>query len=64
MGLKLIKKKAFELFKQSAKSGYISAYTQLAECHNTGIGTEIDEEKAFECYKKAADEKLLRKRIL
>ncbi|CAG8662389.1 4639_t:CDS:1, partial [Dentiscutata heterogama] len=52
-------KKAFDLYQESIKGGYLKAYGQLGECYNIGIGTKIDEEKAFDCYKKAAEEEII-----
>ncbi|RIA88670.1 hypothetical protein C1645_232469 [Glomus cerebriforme] len=47
-------RKAFILFEQSAKQGYIDAIFRLGYCYDEGIGTNIDKEKASKFYKKAA----------
>ncbi|CAB4435338.1 unnamed protein product [Rhizophagus irregularis] len=39
-----------------AKTGHISAIFQLGYCYVNGIGTEINREKGFEMYNKAAED--------
>ena len=40
--------------KKAAELGNVEAMSALGSCYQQGIGTEINESKAFEWYKKAA----------
>ncbi|CAG8542908.1 24220_t:CDS:2 [Racocetra persica] len=51
-------RKAFDLYQKSLRNGYVTAYQILGDCYNIGMGTNIDEEKAFEYYQVAAKNKL------
>ena len=56
-GVKKNEKKAFELAKKGAeleKEDNAGCLTMLAYYYESGIGTEIDLKKAFQCYKEAA----------
>lgn len=45
---------AFELYTKSADMGNITAFSNLGYCYYYGRGTEVDKEKAKECWEKAA----------
>ncbi|PKC10699.1 HCP-like protein [Rhizophagus irregularis] len=47
--------KAFEYYKKSAEKGYLNGIYMHGYCYETGIGTEIDKEKAVKWYKIAAE---------
>lgn len=47
-----------KLYAQAAELGYAPAQNQLGECYQDGRGVEKSIEKAFEWYKKAADQGL------
>ena len=47
--------KAFEYYKKSAEKEYVDAQAQLGYCYFNGIGTEVNEKKAFMLYKLAAE---------
>jgi TPR repeat protein len=46
------KSKTFMKYKEEAESGDENSLYKLAKCYNFGIGTNKNEEKAIECYKK------------
>ncbi|GES98810.1 kinase-like domain-containing protein [Rhizophagus clarus] len=46
--------KAFELFKKSAEKN-LSGINMLGYCYENGIGTDINEQEAFELYEEAAN---------
>ena len=48
-------KKAFELFKKSAKLGYTKSQYHLGLCYEQGIGTDQNYNKAIKWYTKAAN---------
>ncbi|GBC29116.2 Sel1 repeat protein [Rhizophagus irregularis DAOM 181602=DAOM 197198] len=48
-------RKAFELYKKSAKQEYINAQSQLIYCYEYGLGTEINRVKALELVKIMAE---------
>src|SRR5207237_480369 len=45
--------KAFKLFEQSAEGEYLDGINMLGYCYEYGIGTNINNQKAFELYRKA-----------
>ena len=48
--------RAFELFQESAKLGYLPAVCDLGVCYENGQGTEKDLDRAIRCYRHAAEE--------
>ncbi|GBC21945.2 kinase-like domain-containing protein [Rhizophagus irregularis DAOM 181602=DAOM 197198] len=48
-------KKAFEIFKQLAEKNYLRGISMLGYCYFNGIGTNINNKKALELYKQAAN---------
>ena len=50
--------KAVELYSKAAEGGHVLAMYRLANCYELGRGTERDEKKAEELYRKAAEQKL------
>ena len=50
--------KAVELYNKAAGGGHVLAMYKLANCYELGRGTERDEKKAEELYRKAAEQKL------
>lgn len=48
--------RAFELFQESAKLGYLPAVCDLGVCYENGQGTEKDLDRAIQCYRHAAEE--------
>ncbi len=50
--------KAVKLYSKAAEGGHILAMYRLANCYELGRGTERDEKKAEELYRKAAEQKL------
>lgn len=48
--------KAFQLFAESAREGYVSAQANLGVFYEEGIGTNKNEKMAYFWYKKAAEE--------
>ena len=50
--------KAVELYSKAAEGGHVLAMYKLAGCYELGRGTERDEKKAEELYRKAAEQKL------
>ncbi|RGB27426.1 hypothetical protein C1646_769132 [Rhizophagus diaphanus] len=48
-------RKAFELCKRSAEEGYLKGITTLEYCYDSGIGINIDKQKAAELYREAAN---------
>ncbi|GBC22054.2 kinase-like domain-containing protein [Rhizophagus irregularis DAOM 181602=DAOM 197198] len=47
--------KAFELSKKSAEGGYSGGMNLLGYYYNFGVGTDVDMQKSFELYQKAAN---------
>lgn len=45
-----------QLYTEAAEMGYAPAQTSLGTCYRTGWGVEKDMEKAFDWYKKAAEQ--------
>ena len=48
--------RAFELFQESARLGYLPAVCDLGVCYENGQGTEKDLDRAIQCYRHAAEE--------
>jgi len=47
---------AFTLYSKAAAKGYDAAQFHLGNCFSRGVGTAEDQTKAFEWFKKAADQ--------
>ena len=54
-GIKRDVRKALECFTSAMDSGYVPAVSECAQCHGYGIGTDVDDEKAFSLFTKAAE---------
>ncbi|GBC08000.1 hypothetical protein RclHR1_07850002 [Rhizophagus clarus] len=54
-GVRKDTRKAFELYKKSAKQEHIGAQFQLTYCYHFGYGTDINKVKAFELVKTIAE---------
>ena len=51
-------KTAVKLYEAAAKSGHLEAQNALGQAHQYGLGVAVDEVKAVEWYRKAADANL------
>ncbi|RHZ87288.1 hypothetical protein Glove_37g66 [Diversispora epigaea] len=55
-GVKIDRKKAFQMYSKVAEKGSLIALNKVAYCYEVGFGVKKNEEKAFELYLKSAEE--------
>ena len=49
--------RAFRLFKHAAHRRHLQAMVKLGECHEHGVGVDVDQAEAVRCYRQAAEGK-------
>lgn len=54
-GVRLDRAKALGCFTESMEQGYLPAISECAQCHGYGVGTEVDDGKAFSLFSRAAE---------